>query len=144
MRLSGEEIFTQDPQTIYNRLNDMQFMSQTIPGMQKVEETQPGRMVVKVKPGFSFIAGTLTLTMETSNQRPNEALTVQVKGKGIGASVVVKTDILLAPEGNGTKLSWTAEVLERTGLLKPVPQGLIEGAASKIVNDLWESFRQKL
>jgi carbon monoxide dehydrogenase subunit G len=144
MEFSGEEHFTQNREELYAKLTDLNFMSKTFPGLQKVEKLEPKRLVVKLKPGFSFIAGTLTNTMELVEEHPPESARIRVQGKGIGASVVVIIHAQLKPTNPGTTLAWQAEVTELGGLLKPVPRPLIEGAANKVVTDTWSAFRRQL
>ena len=41
-------------------------------------------------------------------------------------------------------MHWIAEVKELGGLLKMVPQGLIRGAAQKVLDDAWTAVEAKL
>jgi len=141
MEFSGEEQFTQGREELYAKLVDLEFMSKTFPGLKKVVKLEPKLLVCKLKPGFSFISGTLTNTMELVGENPPESVDVNVHGKGIGASVNVRIEIKMTPDGDGTTLAWLAKVTELGGLLKPVPRPLIEAAASKVVSDTWAAFR---
>lgn len=145
MEFSGEESFSHSREELYAKLTDLEFMSKTFPGLQRVEKLEDKLMVCKLKPGFSFVSGTLTNTMEIVGENPPESVDVNVKGKGIGASVNVRIEIKMTPEDNGgTLLAWQAKVTELGGLLKPVPRPLIEAAAGKVVADTWSSFRKQL
>ncbi len=144
MEFSGEERFTQSREELFDKLVDLEFMSKTFPGLQRVVKLEEKVLVCKLKPGFSFISGTLTNTMELINESRPESVEVNVKGKGIGASVVVAIEIKMTEVDDGTALAWLARVTELGGLLKPVPRPLIEAAASKVVADTWAAFRSNL
>ncbi len=64
--------------------------------------------------------------------------------KGIGTSSEVEATVSLSPQQTGTRLQWVAEVKSLGGLLKAVPQGLIRGAAQKVVNDAWTAVENRL
>jgi carbon monoxide dehydrogenase subunit G len=97
-----------------------------------------------VRPRFSFLTGSLELTFELAEQAPHERLKVHSRGKGIGAAVVVESDLQLLPASSGTELQWSATIVSREGLLKPVSAGLLQGAAQRVVASFWKSFREAL
>ena len=160
MQFAGEEVFSQEPEELWRRLTDLSFMARTIPGLESVSRSEPHVLECRVRPGFSFVRGTLDVTMELTEQRPSSAARMQVRAKGIGASLVVETALELTPvetgrpapgDGTGsagtkpgTRLRWTAEVRELGGLLKAVSRGLIEAAAKKVIADAWAGFRREL
>ena len=144
MNFLGEEHYSIDQADLFARLTDLNFMAQTIPGLQRIELSEPKHLVCRVRPGFAFMAGSLTLTFDVVDEHPAESVKYRVHGKGIGATVVVETEIKLSSEENGTKLNWQSEILERGGLLKPVGQTLIKAAANKVTADAWAAFRKAL
>src|SRR5713101_131833 len=87
------------------------------------------------RPGFAFVRGTLELTVEVVEVTAGAASRLLVHTKGIGSTSDVETILTLAPQGDGTRVHWTAEVQTLGGLLKAIPQGLIKAAAQKVVAD---------
>lgn len=142
MQFSGIENFSEPPTVIWERLNNMEFISGLVPDQQKVDEIRPTGFSCRVKPGLSFFAGSLKLNFEVTRSEPQELLAVRVIGKGIGASVTVDIDITLTASETGTEIAWEAVVAERTGLLKPVGAALIQGAAERVITDFWRAFRE--
>src|SRR5213075_2694469 len=102
------------------------------------------RFTCKVRPRFSFLTGSLELSFAIVESVPIEKLIVRSRGKGIGAAIVVDIEIHLATTANGTDLQWTGTIVSREGLLKPVGTGLIQGAAERIIQNLWQKFRAAL
>lgn len=144
MHFTGEERFSLDSQTLWERLADFEFLARTLPGVQRVESVGPETLVCRVKPDFSFLKGTLKLTLEMVDQQPPESARVRVFGKGIGTSLLVETAYNLSRDGSHTKLCWQSDVKEMRGMLKAVSRGLIEAAAMKVIAQAWVNLRNEL
>jgi len=144
MHFLGEEHFSIDQADLFARLTDLNFMAQAIPELERIELSEPKHVVCRVRPAFAFLSGSLTLTFDLVEEHPVESVKYRVLGKGIGARVVVETEIKLSSEEIGTKLAWQSEIIERGGLLKPVGQSLIKAAANKVTTDAWVAFRKAL
>ena len=54
------------------------------------------------------------------------------------------TSLQAPAEGGGTAVHWTGDLTEVTGLLKMVPKGLLQGAAQKVIDDVWAAVAAKL
>ncbi|MGE3314556.1 MAG: CoxG family protein [Planctomycetaceae bacterium] len=145
MQLSGTERFEQGPQLLWDRLTDLTRFATILPKLERIDRSEPRLLECRVKPGLSFLSGTLKLRMEILEEDPISSARMKITGKGIGASVVVETSIRLTADTiGGTQLDWASEVQEIGGLLKPVSRGLIEAAAEKVIADGWEAFRRDL
>jgi carbon monoxide dehydrogenase subunit G len=59
-----------------------------------------------------------------------------LQSKGVGSTSEVEVALALAPAGGGTRAHWVADVKSLGGLLKAVPQGLLRGAAEKVIQDV--------
>jgi len=144
MNLSGTEHFDAPVERVFDQITNLEFTAKTLPGLERVEKLESQHLVCRVKPGFSFLTGSMQMTFDVLEaERPTSAK-MRVKGKGIGATVVIETSVNLAAEGTGTRLDWASEVTELGGLIKAVSRALIEGAAKKIVSDSWGTFRKHL
>ena len=144
MKFTGEEKFEQAREEIWDRLTDMNFIANLIPDLERVEQIESDRFICRVRPQFAFLSGSLKLTFEIMEADPPDHLKVLCRGKGIGASVDVETDIRLRQESEVTILDWKGVIENRKGLLKPVSTGLIQGAAQKIIGDFWSKLRSAL
>ena len=143
MQLSGEEHFGQKQTEIWARLTDAEFLARCLPGLERVESDESAFLVCRVRPGLSFLKGTIKVTLEAYGRQPPDSLCVRVCSKGIGSSAMVETSVELSADG-GTRISWRAEIVELGGLLKPVSRSLIQAAAGKIIADGWGGFRDAL
>src|SRR3954466_11967962 len=110
LHFEGERTFTQAPDQLWPKMRDAAFLAQCIPDGSPHEGGTRDRAVCTVHPGFSFMRGSLDVTIETLESTEPTALAFSLKSKGIGSSSDVETSLTLAPHENGTKIHWRAEV----------------------------------
>jgi carbon monoxide dehydrogenase subunit G len=115
-----------------------------IPDVVSVTKSEPTEAVCTIRPGFAFVRGTLELSILVSEAVPDQAIKLLLKTKGIGNTTTVEAHLALAPHDAGTRVHWQAQVTEMGGLLKMVPQGLVRGAAQKVIADAWAAVEQKI
>ena len=144
MNFTGAEQFECGQAELWARLADLAFVSRAIPDLDRVERIEPTGFTCRVRPRFSFLTGSLELTFEILESQPHERLKVRSRGKGIGAAVVVESELLLSPVAGRTELRWAATIVSREGLLRPVSAGLIQGAAQRVIENFWKKFREAL
>jgi carbon monoxide dehydrogenase subunit G len=155
LRFEGDRDFLQLPGDLFAKLTDASFLISCIPDVEKITEQNPDRAVFTVRPALAFVRGTLDVTLQIVEKTPATAARLLLTSKGIGSSSIVEATLALAPhpnppppagggQGGGTRVHWNAEVKELGGLLKMVPQGLIRGAAQKVLNDAWTAVEAKL
>jgi carbon monoxide dehydrogenase subunit G len=143
VRFEGEKDFPQAPANLWAKLTDARFLAQCIPDVESIQEAEADRAVLVLRPGFSFVRGTLDVTLRVVDA-VEPAARYEIASKGIGSTADVEATVALAPEGTGTRVRWMAEIKTLGGLLKMVPAGLIRGAAQKVVNDAWSAAEAKL
>ncbi|HEY7326793.1 MAG TPA: SRPBCC domain-containing protein [Gemmataceae bacterium] len=144
VRFEGEIDFPQPPAELWARLSDVRFLVQCIPNVESVTEVESDRARMMLRPGFSFVRGTLEATLRVVEAVAPDAARYLITNKGIGSSADVEATIALASQGTGARIHWTAEIKALGGLLKMVPSGLIRGAAEKVVKDTWSAVEAKL
>lgn len=133
LQFEGEAIIAAPVDTVRARVSDPAFLLKCVPDIEKVDVLEKDRASFTVRPGLTFVRG--TLEMELAIQQAADAIVHVIKSKGIGATSEVETRLALAPDGAQTRLNWSAEIKKLTGLLKAVPQGLLKGAAQKVIGD---------
>src|SRR5262245_58796004 len=142
-RFEGDRDFTQPPPAVFARLTDVSFLVSCIPDVETVRAVESDRAELVLRPGFSFVRGTLEVTMRLV-EKAEPTARVQLLSRGIGSSSEVEATLAVAPTESGTRVHWTAEVKSLGGLLKMVPGGLIRGAAEKVINDVWARIAQTM
>src|SRR5262245_39543787 len=144
LRFQGDKDFPQALPQVWEKMSDARFLVQCIPGGENITLAEADKAVCSQKPGFSFVRGTLELTILIADRVPNESVKMTLLSKGIGSNSAVAVNLQLQPTEAGTHLHYEAEVTTLGGLLKAVPQGLIRGAAAKIISDTWEEVGKRL
>lgn len=140
----GERTFSVPPEQLWPKMRDAAYLAQCIPDGTPHDGGTRDRAVCTVHPGFSFMRGSLDVTIEALDSKEPTTLAFSLKSKGIGSSSEVETSLTLAPHEAGTKIHWRAEVKNLGGLLKMAPAGLIRGAANKVIEDVWTGVAEKL
>ena len=143
IELSGVERFTQPASEVWRRLSDISFLAGAIPGLSSLSSTSEDHVTCKVKPGLSFLTGSLTTTIDVS-ERDEPRMVLGIRSKGIGSMAAVTTTFVVGDADGGSAVDWTATVDELGGLLKPIGAGLIEASAGKVIASAWEGFRAQL
>jgi carbon monoxide dehydrogenase subunit G len=144
LHFEGDTDFAKPPAEVFAKLSDARFLVQCIPGVESVTRSEPAESVCILRPGFSFVRGTLEITMRVVEAVAPVKVRVLAHGKGIGSSNDVEGVLLFAEQDGGTRSHWTADVTNLGGLLKAIPQGLLRGAAQKVIADVWESVKLKV
>jgi carbon monoxide dehydrogenase subunit G len=148
IHLDGMELFVQPCEHLWERLTDLSFVVRCMPDLDKVVLTEPNRIVFRVKPGFSFIRGTLEITLALIDARRPDRARMRIGSKGVGSGVKMEASFLLADAETSatgqTCLAWSAEVLELQGLLKPVGKSLIAAAARQVIAAAFARLRTEL
>jgi carbon monoxide dehydrogenase subunit G len=144
LRFEGDRRFPRPLSEVREKMGDARFLAKCIPDVESVSEQEPGRARLVIRPGFAFARGTLHLDLQVSEGNDPSSVRVRVLGKGIGSSSDVEATLHFVETEQGTHIHWVAEVLALGGLLKAVPQGLIRGAAEKVVSDAWTAAEKQL
>ncbi len=142
---SGVESLPAAPAAVFAFLTDPDKMKTVVPDLVSAEKTAPNILKGVVRPGFSFIRGTLKFTMtiaeKTPTSGPGSEAQVTIFSEAIGAKMTVESTMRVEADGAGSKVHWTAQVTQLSGLIAAVPGGLIKAAADKTVRDGWEKIR---
>jgi len=140
---AGDRSFPQPVATVAERLADAGWLVGTLPDVQVTDAT-PERAAWRMKPKLGFVSGHLDTVMERTEHRPGEAVSFRVVTKAIGASSTVGIRLAFHAADGGTRVAWSGEVAEVTGLLRMVPKGLLQATAEKVIGDVWAAVAARL
>jgi carbon monoxide dehydrogenase subunit G len=144
LRFEGDRDFALPLAVVFEKLGDARFLTTCIPGVETVSHVDVDRATCVLRPGFSFARGTLDLVLTIAERVAPASLRIQLQSKGIGSSSEVETSLALYPTQTGTRLNWVAEIKSLGGLLKAVPQGLIQASAQKVIGDALTAIEAKM
>jgi uncharacterized protein len=143
IHFEGDRSFAQPPVEVSARLGDATFLVSCLADVEVTDAT-PVRAVWKMRPGFSFIRTKLETTLEVLEHVDSAMTRYRLVSHGIGASSTVEVGLSYAPEEEGTRVHWVADITQLSGLLKLAPRGLIQSAAHKVIEDTWAAVGARL
>lgn len=144
MQFEGDKEVPLSSAAVWQKLSDARFLVQCVPNAESVSQSQADRAVCTIRPSLAFVRGSLELTLQVIEAVPESSIRLLLHTKGIGSSSDVETTLRLIPQEQGTRIHWMAEVKSLGGLLKMVPQGLIQATAQKVITDGWTAVEGKI
>lgn len=144
LHFEGDKDVPARPAEVTERLGDARFLTRCIPGVESVQQAGQDRAVCRLRPGFSFVRGTLDISLSILEVVPGASVKYRVHGKGIGSSNTIEARVEVSARDAGSRIHWSADITELGGLLKAVPHGLIQGAAQKVIDDIWGNAAAEL
>lgn len=140
MDFTGRYVIDAPPQRVWDGINDPAILKACIPGCEQLDKTGPTDFVatarLKIGPLSAAFKGKVTL------QDLDPPHTLKLVGEGQGGAVGFakgEATVVLAPEGDGTVLTYTAKA-NVGGKLAQIGQRLIDGAAKHIADDFFKRF----
>jgi len=144
LAFGGEERFDAPPEKVFGLLTDLDAMAGTIPDLVSSERVDARTLKCVVRPGFSFLRGTMKLTIGLGETTPPSDATMNVTAQGIGVGMDIVSQLKVAPDGAGSLLTWTANVENLKGLISAVSPSLIKAAADQVIRHAWGEVRKAL
>lgn len=140
MRFEGDHLIPADPETVWRGLNDPEVLRRAIPGCEAMEQTGEAEFTATVVARVGPVSASFRGKVELSELVPPVSYRIAGRGQG-GPAGFAKggAKIKLAPEGEGTRLSYVADV-EVGGKLAAVGGRLIQGVARKNAEDFFNAF----
>jgi carbon monoxide dehydrogenase subunit G len=86
----------------------------------------------------------MKLAIALGDTAPPEKAAMQVSAQGIGVSMEVASQLHIQPDGDGSRLDWTAQVTQLKGLIAAVSPALIKAAADQVIRHAWTQVRGRL
>jgi len=144
LRFSGIRDFKLIREDLWAKLRDAEFLAKCIPGVAAIKSQDRDRLLCTIHPGFSFVQGSLEVSLQVADILPGQSAMVTLVSKGIGATSEIQARFDLVSRDSGTRLDWSAEIVKLGGLLKAIPQGLIKASAQKVIEDLLSHVESKV
>jgi hypothetical protein len=139
MKIEGSHNIAAPPDRVFASLVDPTVLQQAIPGCEKMEQTGEDDYHAHLKLGLASIKGSYVGKVRLTDKAPPHKFTLHLEGKGGPGFVKGTTAIELKPEGQGTKLQFSADV-QVGGLIASVGSRVIEAAAKKLAGEFFQKF----
>lgn len=125
-------------------LTDPNAAAQCAPGLESLEVGDDTHFTAVVRTGVGPVKGRFTFNVTWLEQSELTRARFQARGKVPGSAVDMESSMSLSEAGDGiTTMDWQSEV-KVSGMLASVGARLMQGAAEKTTNDMFECIRLKL
>ena len=144
MEMTGQQFIPLPQQRVWEALNDPQVLKACIPGCESVEKVSDTEYKLAMTAAVGPVKARFTGKLLLSDLDPPNAYSLAFEGSG-GAAGFGKgaSRVTLAPEAEGTRLSYTAKATVG-GKLAQVGSRLIDGVAKKMAEDFFTRFNETL
>ncbi len=144
MRFEGDTLIPADPDAVWEGLNDPAVLQRAIPGCTAMERTGDTEFTATVVARVGPVSATFKGKVELADLNPPVSYTLRGRGQGGPAGFAKgQAQIALAPEGDGTRLTYIADV-DVGGKLASVGGRLIQGVARKNADEFFAAFSRVL
>jgi len=143
MKADGDRDFALPPEELFARLSNAAFLAGCLKDVEVVRASAD-EAEWKMRPKLAFMSGSIESVLTITGRASPDEMRASVLSKGIGATAKVETRLTFVPHGEGTRVHWELEIVQLTGLLKLAPKALIQAAAGKVVDDVWQMIESKL
>lgn len=128
---------------VFASLCDPAFMISTIPDLQSSRIIDREHFEAKIKVGISVVRGTVDMKFQIADKTGGNHAKLIGEGAGAGSKLHIDSVLDLAPDGEGTKMSWSADA-DLGGLIGGIGSGILKGQSEKQVNQIFSNIKAKL
>lgn len=144
MELAGEKLISATPSVVWQALNDPAILANCIPSCERVDRLSDtethARVLLRIGPVRTLFVGKILM----SDIRPGEGCTMAFEGSGGNAGFANgRSTVLLTPEGDATRLSYTASA-SVGGKLGQVGGRMIDAFAKKMADEFFGNLQTAL
>jgi carbon monoxide dehydrogenase subunit G len=140
MEFKGRYHIAAPPQLVWVALNDPEVLKLCIPGCEQVEKSDDTHFGAVATLKVGPVKATFKAKIELADLDPPNRCTLKGEGQGgVAGFARGEAVVELAPDGNGTLLSYAATA-NIGGKLAQIGQRLIDGAAKQIADDFFNRF----
>lgn len=144
MDLVASRLIAVDRDTVWRALNDPAILQASIAGCESIEPAGEGEYAVALVAAVGPVRARFKGRLRLADVVAPERYTLHFDGQGGPAGFARGTALVeLAPEGAGTKLSYSVHA-QVGGKLAQVGQRLIDAAARKVADDFFAAFSERI
>lgn len=144
MEMTNRQPIAAPPARVWNAINDPDILRRCIPGcetLEKLSDTEfTARVVLKIGPVKAAFSGKVRFENVAA---PTELTLIGEGSGGIAGHARGEAHVTLAPDGDGTVLSYTVRA-QIGGKIAQLGARLIQSTAQKLAGDFFAKFEQEV
>jgi hypothetical protein len=138
MKVAGEATLHAPVEEVWKALNDPGVLVRTIPGCERLEETEPDAYRMTISAGVASIKGTYQGDVRLSDQDPPGSFVLHATGAGAPGTVTADVRVSLQQADGATRLSYDADAVVG-GMIGGVGQRVLAGVAKKTAGEFFRN-----
>jgi uncharacterized protein len=143
MKLEGSYDVPVPRERVWRGFLDPETLRQAIPGCEKLEAIGEDEYKATMKVGVAAVKGTFEGKVRLFDKHPPESYRMAVEGSGGPGFIRGETQISLSDSGDGTKVSYTAD-MQVGGLIAGVGQRMLGGVSKMMADQFFTKMSQLL
>lgn len=143
MKIAGDAALDAPPERVWDALNDPDILARCIPGCQSLRHTGNDEYAMTVTAGVASIRGTYDGQVAFTDKTPPTSYVLRARGAGGPGTVDATCGIHLTADGDGTKLTYDADVIVG-GMIAGVGQRMIGAVAKKMAGEFFGDLNDVL
>ena len=143
MEMTGEQLIPVSQAETWKALNDPAVLKDCIPGCESIERTGDNEYEVLLTAKVGPVSAKFKGKMTVADADPPNSYRLMFEGQGgVAGFAKGEATVSLAPEGKGTRLTYTAKAAVG-GKLAQVGARLIDGVAKQLAGKFFEAFNRR-
>ncbi len=143
MKLDGSATLQGSPEEVWSVITDPAVLARTIPGCLPLERVGEDSYRMDVSVGVGAVKGTYAGEVHLTDQQRPKSYVMHASGAGAPGQVRATVTIELAPDGDGTVLTYSADAVVG-GPVAGVGQRMITGVAKRMAAQFFTAVDAEL
>jgi carbon monoxide dehydrogenase subunit G len=143
VNLDGSAVLSAPPEDVWSVITDPAVLARTIPGCLSLDQVGEDSYTMSVSAGVGAIRGTYAGEVRLADMQRPSSYVMHASGSGGPGSVRATVQIGLAPSGEGTELTWSADAVVG-GAVAGVGQRMISGVAKRMAGQFFSAIDGEL
>jgi uncharacterized protein len=143
VNLDGSAVLHADPEKVWAVITDPAVLARTIPGCETLEQVGDDEYKMQVSVGVGAIRGSYAGEVRLADHDRPKSYVMHASGAGAPGQVRATVTINLAPDGDGTVLTYSADAVVG-GPVAGVGQRMITGVAKRLAGQFFTAIDQEL
>jgi carbon monoxide dehydrogenase subunit G len=143
VNLDGSAVLQADPERVWSVITDPAVLARTIPGCESLEKTGADEYRMNVSVGVGAIRGTYAGEVRLTDQDRPKSYVMHASGAGAPGQVRATVTITLAPDGDSTTLTYSADAVVG-GPVAGVGQRMMTGVAKRMAGQFFKAIDAEL
>jgi hypothetical protein len=144
MEMNGEQLIPASQAETWKALNDPEFLKECVPGCETIDRVAENEYAVAMTARVGPVSAKFKGKLLISDLKPPHSYAIAFEGQGgVAGFAKGSAQVALAPEGDATRLSYSAKA-NVGGKLAQIGSRLVDAAANKVANDFFSAFNERM